>query len=334
MVSSRAEKVFSVRDWIGRPVRRFEKGQKSKLRHLRQGAVTNRALELTAAGPAQPCEWTMSTYRLDSLFSPRSIAVIGASPRDRSVGRAILRNLRDGGFAGDIHVINARYPEIDGIRTVPRLDDLPAPPDLAVIAAPAQAVPDIVSSAAERGVGSRRDHHRRAGPRSRFAGVGMRAGRAGEGPAAGRAELPWRDGAAREAQCQLCGPDAAGRRPRADIAVGRHRRRHGRLGGRTLGRLFRRRVDRRSARRRLRRPARLLRARSPHPRDPALHRVDQGCAQVHVGGQGRGTGQAGHRHQGRTACAKPPGRPQRIPARWPAPTTSTTPRFAARGCCA
>jgi acetyltransferase len=96
----------------------------------------------------------MSIYRLDSLFSPRSIAVIGASTRDHSVGRAILRNLRDGGFAGDIHVINARYPDIDGIRTVPHLDDLAAPPDLAVIAAPAQAVPDIVSSAAERGVGS------------------------------------------------------------------------------------------------------------------------------------------------------------------------------------
>jgi acetyltransferase len=95
----------------------------------------------------------MSTYRLDSLFSPRSIAVIGASTRDRSVGRAILRNLREGGFAGDIHVINTRYPDIDGIRTVPRLEDLPAPPDLAVIAAPAPALPEIVGSAAQQGIG-------------------------------------------------------------------------------------------------------------------------------------------------------------------------------------
>lgn len=95
----------------------------------------------------------MSIYRLDRLFSPRSIAVIGASTRDRSVGRAILRNLRNGGFSGDVHVVNARYPDIDGIRTVSRLDDLAAPPDLAVIAAPAQAVPGLVSSAAECGVG-------------------------------------------------------------------------------------------------------------------------------------------------------------------------------------
>jgi acetyltransferase len=78
----------------------------------------------------------------------------GASTRDRSVGRAILRNLRKGGFAGDIHVINARYPDIDGIRTVARLEDLATLPDLAVIAAPAPAVPGIVSSAAELGIGA------------------------------------------------------------------------------------------------------------------------------------------------------------------------------------
>jgi acetyltransferase len=94
----------------------------------------------------------MSTYRLDSLFCPRSIAVVGASPRDHSVGRAILRNLRDGGFTGDIHVVNTRYPEIDSLRTVPRLEDLASPPDLAVIAAPPEAVLDIVKSAAVQGV--------------------------------------------------------------------------------------------------------------------------------------------------------------------------------------
>jgi len=96
----------------------------------------------------------MSTYRLDKLFSPRSIAVVGASTREHSVGRAILRNLRDGGFAGDIHVVNPRYPDIGGVPTVASLDDLSAPPDLAVIAAPASAVPDVVRNAAERGVGA------------------------------------------------------------------------------------------------------------------------------------------------------------------------------------
>jgi acetyltransferase len=94
----------------------------------------------------------MSTYRLDRLFAPRSIAVIGASTRDRSVGRAILKNLRNDGFTGNIQVINPRYAEIDGIRTVPRLEDLADPPDLAVIAAPAAVMPALIGSAALRGI--------------------------------------------------------------------------------------------------------------------------------------------------------------------------------------
>src|SRR5580692_12835896 len=44
----------------------------------------------------------MSTYRLDKVFTPRSVAVIGASPREKSPGRAVLENLRRGGFAGEI----------------------------------------------------------------------------------------------------------------------------------------------------------------------------------------------------------------------------------------
>jgi len=94
----------------------------------------------------------MSTYRLDRLLYPRSIAVVGASPRERSVGRAVLRNLRSAGFAGAVNVVNSRYDEIDGVRTVGRLEQLEQPPDLAVIAAPAPAVLDLVASAAECGV--------------------------------------------------------------------------------------------------------------------------------------------------------------------------------------
>jgi acetyltransferase len=96
----------------------------------------------------------MSTYRLDSLMAPRSIALVGASPREHSVGRAIVKNLKAGGFAGDIQIINPRYADIDGIATVPSLDALVAPPDLVVITAPAAAVPSVVASAAEHGVAS------------------------------------------------------------------------------------------------------------------------------------------------------------------------------------
>jgi acetyltransferase len=96
----------------------------------------------------------MSTYRLDQLFSPRSVAVVGASPRPTSPGRAVLRNLKEAGFAGTISVVNPRYNEIEGIRSVRSLEELPEAPDLVVIAAPAAAVPSIVTAAGEKGSAS------------------------------------------------------------------------------------------------------------------------------------------------------------------------------------
>src|SRR6266568_2345926 len=93
----------------------------------------------------------MSTYRLDKLFSPRSVAVVGASPRETSAGRAVLANLRQGGFEGSIHVVNPRYDEIEVIRSLKSFGELPEVPDLVVIAVPPQAVPAIVAAAGEKG---------------------------------------------------------------------------------------------------------------------------------------------------------------------------------------
>src|SRR5215468_5537621 len=96
----------------------------------------------------------MSTYRLDKLFAPRSVAVIGGSPRATSPGRAVIANLKAAGFEGPLAVVNPRYPEIEGIRTVPSLTALQHAPDLVVIAAPATEVPAIVGQAGEKGTPS------------------------------------------------------------------------------------------------------------------------------------------------------------------------------------
>ena len=93
----------------------------------------------------------MSTYRLDQLFSPRSVAVVGASPRIGSAGHAVLRNLRAAGFQGKLHLVNPHYPEIAGLRSVGSVLDLAEAPDLIVIAVPAQEVPRVVAGAAEKG---------------------------------------------------------------------------------------------------------------------------------------------------------------------------------------
>jgi hypothetical protein len=82
----------------------------------------------------------MSTYRLDKLFSPRSVSVVGASPRETSPGRAVLRNLRSVGFKGSISLVNPRYGEIEGIKAVKTIQELREAPDLLVIATPPESI--------------------------------------------------------------------------------------------------------------------------------------------------------------------------------------------------
>ncbi|MGA7449803.1 MAG: CoA-binding protein, partial [Rhodoplanes sp.] len=96
----------------------------------------------------------MSTYRLKSLFGPRAIAVVGASPRKLSFGRIVLSNLRRAGFKGPIHLVNPNYPEIDGHATVPSIEAIDPAPDLMIVTVPAAQVPGLVASAGARGVGA------------------------------------------------------------------------------------------------------------------------------------------------------------------------------------
>jgi acetyltransferase len=94
----------------------------------------------------------VSTYRLDKLFAPRAIALVGASPREGSVGRAVLRNLRAARFPGRIDLVNPRHTEIDGIPCVARIEELASVPDVAVITSPPASVPDVVAAAGAKGV--------------------------------------------------------------------------------------------------------------------------------------------------------------------------------------
>ncbi|AVT78262.1 GCN5 family N-acetyltransferase [Rhodopseudomonas palustris] len=94
----------------------------------------------------------MSTYRLSTLLSPGAVAVVGASPRPASLGRAVLTNLREAGFKGQIGVVNPRYPEIGGIKTVGSIAELSFVPDLIVITAPPRSVAKVVAEAGELGV--------------------------------------------------------------------------------------------------------------------------------------------------------------------------------------
>ena len=96
----------------------------------------------------------MSTYRLKNLLSPRSVALVGASPRQGSVGRAILANIQKAKFEGGLGLVNPRYAEIEGVKAVGSLGKLPFVPELVVITAPAAAIPGLIDEAGKRGAAS------------------------------------------------------------------------------------------------------------------------------------------------------------------------------------
>lgn len=93
----------------------------------------------------------MAERRLARLFAPRAIALAGASAREGSIGHAVLKNLRDAGFPGKIYAVNPRHAEVDGLECFPSFHDLPAVPDLAVVCAPKEHVPELVEDAAAKG---------------------------------------------------------------------------------------------------------------------------------------------------------------------------------------
>lgn len=96
----------------------------------------------------------MSTYRLNSIFRPRAVAVVGSQSRPRSVGRAVVENLLAGGFEGQVGLVNKHPTPMDGVAIARQLRELPWTPDLVVIATPAATVPQLAAEAAEKGAGA------------------------------------------------------------------------------------------------------------------------------------------------------------------------------------
>jgi acetyltransferase len=93
----------------------------------------------------------MSIYNLDRVFDPKSVAVIGATEREGSVGRIVLQNLQQSGFCGTIHPVNPRRQTVLDLPSVPSILDIGAPVDLAVITIPIVQVPEAIEQCATMG---------------------------------------------------------------------------------------------------------------------------------------------------------------------------------------
>ena len=101
-----------------------------------------------------PCDRgrTASPAGLDAIFRPRSVAVVGASNRPDSVGRAVFKNIISADFSGTIYPVNPKARSIYGVRAYPSLADIPDPVDLAILIIPAAMTPAVAREAAAKGV--------------------------------------------------------------------------------------------------------------------------------------------------------------------------------------
>ncbi|MBT3055609.1 MAG: bifunctional acetate--CoA ligase family protein/GNAT family N-acetyltransferase [Candidatus Thiodiazotropha sp. (ex Codakia orbicularis)] len=94
----------------------------------------------------------MQSHYLTSLFSPKSIAMFGASDRKNSVGEVVFKNLISSGFKGDIYPINLKHDKVQGIKAYNSIEAIIKPVELAVVATPAKTIPAIVQACGEQGV--------------------------------------------------------------------------------------------------------------------------------------------------------------------------------------
>ncbi|MEU3645272.1 GNAT family N-acetyltransferase [Lentzea sp. NPDC034063] len=89
---------------------------------------------------------------LSHVLRPGSIAVVGAGRSETSVGHAVLRNLVDGNFTGDLYAVNPHAKSVAGVDCYASVEELPEAPELAVLCVPAKAVPAVAEECGRRGV--------------------------------------------------------------------------------------------------------------------------------------------------------------------------------------
>lgn len=110
-----------------------------------------RAIPAEEAAMTHPSSLASATdHALRPLFDPASVALVGASAREGSVGAQIALKLA--GFGGTVHLVNPKHRELHGQLCYRSLQHLPGPVDLAVIVSPARTVPDVLGNAGRAGI--------------------------------------------------------------------------------------------------------------------------------------------------------------------------------------
>jgi acetyltransferase len=97
---------------------------------------------------------SMEKHGLDTIFDPRSVAVIGATERPGTVGRTVLQNLLAPAFKGRVYAVNPQHSEILGQAAYKNIGSIPETVDLAVLATPAATIPALIGECIDAGAKS------------------------------------------------------------------------------------------------------------------------------------------------------------------------------------
>src|SRR5690348_4173517 len=89
---------------------------------------------------------------LDVFFSPKTVAVVGATENPGSVGRTVLWNLVTSPFGGTVYPVNPKRPSVLGVKAYPSITEIPEAVDLAVIVTPPPSIPALIKECGENGV--------------------------------------------------------------------------------------------------------------------------------------------------------------------------------------
>jgi acyl-CoA synthetase (NDP forming)/GNAT superfamily N-acetyltransferase len=106
----------------------------------------------TSLNVMQAREHRAESASIQRFFGARSVAVIGASRRQDTIGQTLVRNLVLGDYQGRVYVVNPAAQSVAGLPAYATVGDIPDTVDLAIVAVPAEAVPDVVLDCAAKGV--------------------------------------------------------------------------------------------------------------------------------------------------------------------------------------
>ncbi|MFT4289459.1 GNAT family N-acetyltransferase [Nocardioides sp.] len=106
----------------------------------------------TAIGVMLSREHEAEAASISRFLNPRSVAIIGASRRQETIGQVLVRNMVNADFTGKVYVVNPNSPAVSGMPAYKSVQEIDAAVDVAIVAVPADAVQDVVLDCAAKGV--------------------------------------------------------------------------------------------------------------------------------------------------------------------------------------